>query len=331
MKISQYPIAVALGNVNMIGSDPDDNEATVQIPIQLLIDYIDGQVPYTDELARDAVGGILDTNQFTYDDAAGGGVGSIVIKTGATLTNPVLALAQGAAAAPTAEGRIEWDTDDDALVVGDGAATKIFPSYPASMALGDLILGTANARQVKRLAKGSALQVLRVNAGGTDLEFAAPGGTVNQGTAQVTTSGTAFDYTGIPATAKIIIIQFAGVSLSGTDNLLVQIGPSGGFETTGYDSGSAFLLAAPTITMASSTAGFIVPAGAAVRVVSGTMILTNIDGNQWVASFHGPVTAGTGMGVAGGSKTLAGVLDRVRVTRTGTDTFDLGKVNILYM
>lgn len=41
-----------------------------------------------------------------------------------TATAGVVILPQGASAAPTAEGSIAWDTDDDALKIGDGSATK---------------------------------------------------------------------------------------------------------------------------------------------------------------------------------------------------------------
>lgn len=44
----------------------------------------------------------------------------------ATVANPTLTLKQGAAPAPTAEGDIQWDTDDDKIVVGDGVGTVEF-------------------------------------------------------------------------------------------------------------------------------------------------------------------------------------------------------------
>ncbi len=48
--------------------------------------------------------------------------------TNKTLTTPTLILSQSASPTPTAEGDIRWDTDDDVIVVGDGASQKIF--YP---------------------------------------------------------------------------------------------------------------------------------------------------------------------------------------------------------
>lgn len=43
-----------------------------------------------------------------------------------TLTTPTLTLKQSASPAPTAEGDIQWDTDDNRLVIGDGAGQKTF-------------------------------------------------------------------------------------------------------------------------------------------------------------------------------------------------------------
>ena len=46
--------------------------------------------------------------------------------TNKTLTTPTITLKQGTSPTPTAEGAIEWDTDDNQIKIGDGAATKVF-------------------------------------------------------------------------------------------------------------------------------------------------------------------------------------------------------------
>lgn len=46
--------------------------------------------------------------------------------TNKTLTQPTLTLKQGTAPTPTAEGDIQWDTDDNRIIVGDGATSKTF-------------------------------------------------------------------------------------------------------------------------------------------------------------------------------------------------------------
>lgn len=49
--------------------------------------------------------------------------------TGKTLTTPTLTLKQSGSPTPTAEGDIQWDTDDDILTIGDGVGQKyIYPT-----------------------------------------------------------------------------------------------------------------------------------------------------------------------------------------------------------
>jgi len=149
------------------------------------------------------------------------------------------------------------------------------------------------------------------------------------GTAQATTSGTAIDFTGIPSWVKRVTVMLNGVSLSATANLLVQIG-SGSFTTSGYVSSSC-AVSSGTINSTSgstSTAGFISHFSLATAACSGQITLTNVTGNTWVASHSIGGNADARFG--GGTLTLSGVLDRVRITSTSTDTFDAGSINILY-
>ena len=50
----------------------------------------------------------------------------------------------------------------------------------------------------------------------------------------VTNFTTSADFTSIPSWVRRITLIFSDISLSGSDNLLIQIGDSGGLETTGY-------------------------------------------------------------------------------------------------
>ncbi|MER9755406.1 hypothetical protein NKJ46_18450 [Mesorhizobium sp. M0166] len=95
-----------------------------------------------------------------------GGSGSGMTLTTATLTTPTLTLKQSATPTPTAEGDIQWDTDDNVLTIGDGAAPKLFLPIPASTAAGDIEYFTG-AKVKARLARGTASQALLMNAGAT--------------------------------------------------------------------------------------------------------------------------------------------------------------------
>jgi hypothetical protein len=152
-----------------------------------------------------------------------------------------------------------------------------------------------------------------------------PAPVITSDTAVTSTSGTSIDFTGIPAWVKKITVMFSGVSLSGTDNLLVQIG-SGSLSTSGYVSGGFGYG-----TTVNSTAGFIIPSASAARLTTAQVVITNISGNVWIAScVYGADVATVGGGVSTGNITLGNTLDRVSVTRTGTNTFDAGTINILY-
>ena len=155
------------------------------------------------------------------------------------------------------------------------------------------------------------------------------GGSLTLGTAQATTSGTAIDFTGIPSWAKRITVLFNGVSLSGTANFLLQIG-AGSLSTSGYVSASGLAYGNNQTVWASSTSGFVILDGAAVNVFTGTLTICLVSSTTWVGSIAGTIATG-GLSGGGTSPTLAGSLDRIRITTSnGTDTFDAGSVNIMY-
>jgi hypothetical protein len=154
-------------------------------------------------------------------------------------------------------------------------------------------------------------------------------GGIRSGTAVASTSGTSIDFTSLPTGIKRITVIFNGVSLSGTSNFLVQMG-AGSIETTGYVSTAQSITGGVGGGNSSSTAGMIMPSGAATFTLSGHMILTLISSNLWISSHVGKQTTSASC-FGGGDKTLSGTLDRVRITTVnGTDTFDAGSINIFY-
>lgn len=153
---------------------------------------------------------------------------------------------------------------------------------------------------------------------------------ITLGTAVASTSGTSIDFTGIPAWVKKITVMLSGVSTNGTSTLILQLGDSGGIETSGYAGGC---LQNGTQTAWASSAMLLNRTGAAVQVNTTQAVLTLLGSNQWVLSstMYGNESGGIYMGVSSGAKTLSDTLDRIRITTTnGTDTFDAGSINILY-
>ena len=146
-----------------------------------------------------------------------------------------------------------------------------------------------------------------------------------------TTSGTSKDFSGIPSTAKRVVLILQGVSLSGTALLRIQLGTSGGAVTSGYVSTGSVISAA--VATSAATAGFEIynDAPNAGYSVSGAIIFHHLGSNIWVATS----TVGWG-GVActstlGGYIALGGTLTQLRLTSTnGSDTFDAGSANVFY-
>jgi hypothetical protein len=157
-----------------------------------------------------------------------------------------------------------------------------------------------------------------------------------RGTAVATTSGSTVDFTSLPSWIKRFTIVLDNVSVTGSDNILIQLGDSGGIETTGYISSTTYIttiVSPPSFNGGgfSSTSGIIVTAGAPQNWPTGSILFDNISGNRWIASgvFNFANLAGAN-GYSAGEKTLSATLDRVRIAITGTDTFDNGSVNIIY-
>jgi hypothetical protein len=157
-------------------------------------------------------------------------------------------------------------------------------------------------------------------------------GSLVSGTAVNSTSGTSIDFTSIPSWVKRITVLFNGVSKSGTANFRVRLGTGGSPTTTGYTTAANIVTTGASACVA-STAGFDTTGDAiATATVSGNLVFVNLSGNIWTCSsiLHTPTPTVGNIFIAG-IVSLAGTLDMVRITTTnGTDTFDLGSVNILY-
>jgi hypothetical protein len=195
----------------------------------------------------------------------------------------------------------------------------------ASLQRGDLIMRGVSG--FVRLPPGPSGSFVRSNGPGADLSYGTPSVSsagLTLGT-PLTPSGVAADFTGIPSTANLIIVSFAGLSTNGTANVLLQIGTSGGIETTGYagtfgDWGSGVVTA---------TDGFTIGGVLAASTRNGFVMLVRLTGNMWIAvGTSGHSDTGLLTFIAS-SKSLAGALDRVRITtRGGTNLIDAGQINI---
>ena len=205
-------------------------------------------------------------------------------------------------------------------------STSGFTSLDAPAVAGSntLVLPTGN---------GSSGQVLSTNGSGA-LSWSTvvqPAVALTAATAVASTSGTSIDFTGIPSGVKRITVIFQGISTNGSSIPIVQLGTSGGIQTTSY-AGTTGL--GSTYNTAYSSGFCITGTNAASYQLSGimTIVLLNSSSSLWVASVTVGDAGGSNLNATGGGhKTLSGALDRVRITTVnGTDTFDAGSINILY-
>jgi hypothetical protein len=159
------------------------------------------------------------------------------------------------------------------------------------------------------------------------------GGAITSGTAVASTSGTSIDFTGIPSWVKRVTVMMNGVSTNGTSDVIIQIGDSGGIETTGYAGLTNRSPAGGTSTTSLSTS-FNIDGGIgdATCVRGGLYSLNLIGSNAWTfGGSQAGIGAANNMCFTNGTKTTSATLDRIRITTVnGTDTFDAGTINILY-
>lgn len=226
----------------------------------------------------------------------------------ATLTNKTLT-------SPTINGgTITGITDLAVADGGTGAST-------ASGARANLGLGT--------LATLSTITDSEItNSTITPSKLAQP---LTRGTAQNSTSGTSIDFTSIPSWVKRITVMFNAVSTSGTSNVQVRLGDSGGIEATGYTGivSEVQVGGGVNATTWTGTGAEVTRATPAASAFNGQVVISLISGNIWV--FAGVVGYPSSNYQSTGNKTLSDTLTQIRITTVnGTDTFDAGSINILY-
>ena len=144
------------------------------------------------------------------------------------------------------------------------------------------------------------------------------------------TNNTSLDFTGIPSWVRRVTVMFDQISTNSTSAVQIQLGDSGGVETTGYIGTATAIIPAGSAGVVGYTTGFVPLGTGNTSSRTGCLFLLNITANAWIASGTFDDQA-TNAGYTQGSKNLSGTLDRIRITTVnGTDTFDAGTVNIIY-
>lgn len=135
-------------------------------------------------------------------------------------------------------------------------------------------------------------------------------------------TGTTQDFA-VSSGAKIIKVPFAALSTNGTSVPIIQIGDSGGIETTGYlgASGGNGSGAAANFT----TGAALTPAVAAASVMHGFVEIIHMGGTKYSINVFTAFSNSGAVSQGSYTKSLTGELTTVRFTTVnGTDEYDAG-------
>lgn len=138
-----------------------------------------------------------------------------------------------------------------------------------------------------------------------------------------TTSGTFFDFTGIPSHVREIEVYWQNVRVSDASDPAVQLIVGGSPIASGYQSSSSSSGADST-----QTTGFHMYNDQTARYFSGIMRLVRAASGVWSETHS--IALGGADASGGGWISGVGVVDGIRVTRIGAGTFIQGNVSISY-
>jgi|6_EtaG_2_1085325.scaffolds.fasta_scaffold07154_6 hypothetical protein len=153
-----------------------------------------------------------------------------------------------------------------------------------------------------------------------------------QGTEQ-SASGSFITFSGIPSGVQMVILNFAGVSISAHDHIRVQLGDAGGIETTGYTStGSQYLDNNTQSVNTVQTDGFNISSNDSAMAIDGQMTFTIEDAANFTWCGSHVLHMGTAqiMLVGAGKKALSAELTQLKII-PDSGSFDAGAFNIMYI
>lgn len=207
---------------------------------------------------------------------------------------------------------------------GTGATTAAAAFSAIKQAASETATGVV---ELATAAEAKAADATRVLTGAT-----MKAAQIQLGTA-ITASGSAIDFTGIPAWANRVVISVLAVSTNGTSIPVIRLGTSGGIDSAGYSCNSANISGGSQSSnrFTDAIATLYNVAVTASVAINGSIVLQRVTGNKWTASgcLHRD-DANVSVWTAG-TKALPSALTQLRLTtQGGTDVFDAGEVNICW-
>ena len=156
------------------------------------------------------------------------------------------------------------------------------------------------------------------------------GSLVKHGTV-ATNTGTEAAFTNIPSTAKKITVAIHNFGYAGTnDELIMEVGDSTGYATSGYQSSYDNRDNGPDARSRTNAYGLSDDTNNGIEQ-NITVELVNVTGNSWTISHTGGTSDSNGAVIhGGGSISLTNALDRLRIKTAGGRTLDHGHVTVYY-
>tara|TARA_A100001201_G_scaffold57629_3_gene55594 strand:+ start:178 stop:840 length:663 start_codon:yes stop_codon:yes gene_type:complete len=189
---------------------------------------------------------------------------------------------------------------------------------PAAAGSNTLVLPTSN---------GSANQYLKNGSTAGTLEFGALDRVKRTYSSQlsVTSGDTELEFTGIPANCSRLTLVYRKISLSGSNNVLVQIGDSSSYKTSGYVSHACFL-GTSSLNGGSSSAGYMIRGNSTTVEHAGymTLVPSKLSTPAHWSAFHSGINQAsdnTRIG-SGLSPALTADITRIKMVPSGSNTFD---------
>lgn len=257
---------------------------------------------------------------------------SLAVSGAATITGNLAANGTSSLGAATFSGAVVMSS----ALAANGNVTVGTSTTNSHTLNGNLTVGTSTSNTVTLNTllsagggTGTSGQVLKSRGTANTPEWGTP---IVAGTSQ-SASGTSVDFllsSSVASYVKKISVIFSGISTNGTSPYIIQLGDSGGVETTGYLGSCTEVRGTPTTS--TFTSGFCISQSPlSTNVAHGIATIARVDGNSFTFSVSGGYSDDTATLTGGGSKTLSDALDRIRLTTVnGTDTFDAGSVNVFY-
>lgn len=197
--------------------------------------------------------------------------------------------------------------------------------FIGSAAQGDILYRGASTWA--RLPAGTSGQFLRTNGAAANPSWQS----VSVQSAAQNFSGSSIVFTGIPPTAKMIVMAVREMALASTARL--RFGTSGGIVSSGYSSASSYFRRdsgdGGDGNSINASTSMIIYSRITTIPLSGTITITNVSGNIWTCS-HSFGTGAAETVFGGGDVSLSGVLDRVELSPSSGSFTASGSVSIMY-